>query len=192
MMNMDVIVGITGASGALYATRLVEELSERCRVFLVASETAKQIIADETELDYSDLEDMAHETFSNDDMNSLICSGSHPFDAMVIVPCSMTTLAKISCGIGDNVITRAASVALKERRKLIIVPRETPLSGIHLENMLRISREGGIILPAMPGFYGRPETAMDLVDFIVGRILDTLDIENEIAHRWDPDTLGQS
>jgi 4-hydroxy-3-polyprenylbenzoate decarboxylase len=184
MMHMDVVVGISGASGALYATRLVEELSERCRVFLVASETAKQLIRDETELEYSDLEDLAHESFDNHDMNSLICSGSQPFDAMVIVPCSMTTLAKIACGIGDNVMTRAASVALKEHRKLIIVPRETPLSGIHLENMLRLSREGAIILPAMPGFYGSPETAMDLVDFMVGRIMDQLGLDNSIGPRW--------
>ncbi len=188
MMRMDIVVGITGASGVLYATRLVEELAERCRVFLVASETAKQIIYDETELEFSDLESLAHETFRNDDMNSLICSGSQPFDAMVIVPCSMTTLAKISCGIGDNAITRAASVALKERRKLILVPRETPLSSIHLENMLKLSRDGAMMLPAMPGFYGHPESAIDLVDFVVGRVLDSLSLDNEVGARWDPNS----
>ncbi|MBA3045211.1 MAG: UbiX family flavin prenyltransferase [Candidatus Thermoplasmatota archaeon] len=185
---MNVIVGITGASGALYATRLVEELSDHTRVIMIASDTAKQIIVDETETNYDELEELAHESFSNHDMNAAICSGSREFDAMVILPCSMTTLAKISCGIADNVITRAASVALKERRKLIIVPRETPLTGIHLENMLKLSREGAIILPAMPGFYGRPETALELVDFIVGRIMDLLGLENEIGPRWGQDS----
>ena len=181
---MDIVIGITGASGALYAVRLVEELSKQCRVTLVSSETGKELIIEETEIDYTDLESLAHENLSNSDMSAGICSGSRAFDAMVIVPCSMATLAKVACGISDNVITRAASVAMKERRKLIIVPRETPLSTIHLENMLKLSREGVIILPAMPGFYGNPETATDLVDFIVGRILDQLDLENNIAPRW--------
>jgi len=185
---MKIVIGMTGASGALYAMRLLEELSEQASVSLVASETAKQIITDETEVEYTDLEDMADESFDNNDMNASICSGSRNFDAMVIVPCSMATLAKIACGISDNVITRAASVALKERRKLIIVPRETPLSSIHLENMLKLSRDGVIILPAMPGFYGRPETPLDLVDFIVGRIMDQLDMENNIGPRWGQGT----
>ena len=186
-MAMDVVIGITGASGALYAIRLMEELAEQCRITLVASETAKQLIIEESDIEFSDLESLAHENVSNSDMNASICSGSREFDAMVIVPCSMTTLGKVASGISDNVITRAASVAMKERRKLIIVPRETPLSSIHLENMLKLSREGVIVLPAMPGFYGRPETAMDLLDFIVGRILDQLEMENTIGPRWGQD-----
>jgi 4-hydroxy-3-polyprenylbenzoate decarboxylase len=184
---MKILIGISGASGALYAVRLLEELSEQASVSLVASETAKQIIADETELEFADLEDMAEESFDNHDMNASICSGSRNFDAMVIVPCSMATLAKVACGISDNVITRAASVAMKERRKLIIVPRETPLSSIHLENMLKLSREGAVVLPAMPGFYGGPESAMDLVDFIVGRIMDQLGMENTLGPKWGQD-----
>ena len=183
-MAMDIVVGITGASGALYAIRLMEELAEQCRITLVASETAKQLIAEETDLEFADLESLAHENASNCDMNAGICSGSRAFDAMVIVPCSMATLGKIASGISDNVITRAASVAMKERRKLILVPRETPLSSIHLENMLKLSREGVIILPAMPGFYGKSESAMDLVDFIVGRIMDQLKMENNLGPRW--------
>ena len=184
MMRMDVVIGITGASGAPYAVRLLEELSERCRISLVASETAKQLLSEETEYDFEDLAGLADEALRNDDLSAGICSGSCGFDAMIIVPCSMTTLAKISCGIGDNVITRAASVALKERRKLIIVPREAPLSSIHLENMLRLSREGAVMLPAMPGFYGRPENVSDMVDFVVGRIIDQLGLENGIGPRW--------
>ena len=181
---MRIIVAISGASGSAYAIRLMKELTQHCEVLLVASETAKQIMVDETDVLYRDLEALAHESFDNYDMGASICSGSSKFDAMVIVPCSMTTLAKLATGIGDNVITRAGSVALKERRKLIIVPRETPMSSIHIENMLKLSREGAIMLPAMPGFYGRPETAEDLVNFIVGRILDQLDIETEIGVRW--------
>ncbi|MCK5309091.1 MAG: UbiX family flavin prenyltransferase [Thermoplasmata archaeon] len=181
---MRIIIGISGASGSAYATRLVEELYEQCEIILVASETAKQIMEDETEFKYNELAELAHETFDNYDMGADICSGSHNFDAMVIVPCSMTTMAKLACGIGDNVITRAGSVALKERRKLIIVPRETPMSSIQIENMLKLSREDAIMLPAMPGFYGRPETSGEIIDFVVGRILDQLGIENEVGVRW--------
>ena len=184
---MRIIVAISGASGSAYAIRLIEEIAEEHEVLLVASETAKQIMIDETDVLYRDLEAMATETYDNYDMGASICSGSHKYDAMVIVPCSMTTMAKLATGIGDNVITRAGSVALKERRKLIIVPRETPMSSIQIENMLKLSREDAIMLPAMPGFYGRPETAEDLVNFVVGRIMDQLDIENEVGVRWTSD-----
>ncbi len=183
-MIMKVVIGITGASGSAYAVRLVEELSERCETILVASEAAKQVMSGELDVSFSDIEELASEVLDNHDMAAGICSGSISFDAMVIVPCSMNTLGKLACGISDNVITRAGSVALKERRKLIIVPRETPLTSIHIENMLKLSREDAVILPPMPGFYGQPETAMDLVDFIVGRILDQLGFENELCPRW--------
>ena len=183
-MEMKIIVAISGASGSAYAIRLIEELAQQCEILLVASETAKQIMIDETDVLYRDLEALAHDTFDNYDMGASICSGSSDFHAMVIVPCSMTTLAKLATGIGDNVITRAGSVALKERRKLIMVPRETPMSSIQIENMLKLSREGAVMLPAMPGFYGRPETVGELVDFVVGRILDQLDIENDVGVRW--------
>ena len=181
---MRIVVGITGASGSPYAVSLIEQLAEEHEVLLVASETAKQILLDESEMEYGELEKLASESFDNFDLAASICSGSHQFNAMVIVPCSMTTLAKLSCGIGDNVITRAGSVCLKERRKLIIVPRETPMSSIQLENMLKLSRDGVIVLPAMPGFYGQPETVDELVDFIVGRILDQLGVENRVGVRW--------
>jgi len=183
-MKMRIIVAMSGASGSAYAIRLIEELSVHCEILLVASETAKQIMIDETDMLYQNLEELATETYDNYDMGASICSGSQKFDAMVIVPCSMTTMAKLATGIGDNVITRAGSVALKERRKLIIVPRETPMNSIQIENMLKLSREDAVMLPAMPGFYGRPETADDIVNFIVGRILDQLDIENEVGVRW--------
>ena len=181
---MRIIVAISGASGSAYAIRLVEELSREHDVLLVASETAKRIMLDETDIQFPDLERLVAGVYDNHDMGAGICSGSFQFDAMVIVPCSMTTLAKLACGIGDNVMTRAGSVALKERRKLIMVPRETPMSSIQIENMLKLSRENAVMLPAMPGFYGRPETADDLVNFIVGRILDQLGIQNDVGARW--------
>ncbi len=184
MIDMRIVVGITGASGSVYAVRLVEELSEQCELLLVASEPAKQIISGELDITYQELGELAGKVYENDDMAAEICSGSAPYDAMVVVPCSMNTLGKLAGGICDNVITRAGAVALKERRKFIIVPRETPMNTIQIENMLKLSNAGAIILPAMPGFYNRPETAMDLVDFIVGRMLDVLGIENELSPRW--------
>ena len=114
----------------------------------------------------------------------MVLSGTHPFEALVVVPCSGTTLAKIASGIADNLVTRAAAVALKERRTLILVPRETPLSPIALEAMLKLANLGVVILPAMPGFYGRPETVDDLVDFVVARILDHLGVPHALGPRW--------
>lgn len=183
-MVMRIVVGITGASGAAYAVRLIEELADSDEVILVMSEAAKTIVSEELGIDPDEIKELVGQSFDNAEMGASICSGSAKFDAMVVVPCSMNTLAKLAHGISDNVITRAGAVALKERRKFIIVPRETPLSSIHLENMLTLAREDAIILPAMPGFYGASESAEDLVDFIVGRILDTLGIENELCPRW--------
>jgi 4-hydroxy-3-polyprenylbenzoate decarboxylase len=181
---MRIVVAITGASGSAYAVRLIEELAERAEVLLVASEPAKQILPTELDITYGELEELAAETIDNDDMAASICSGSAGFDSMVVVPCSMNTLGKLAGGIADNVVARAGSVALKEGKKLVLVPRETPLNTIQIENMLKMSKAGAVVLPPMPGFYGRPETAMDLVDFVVGRILDQLGIENELAPRW--------
>ena len=182
---MRIIVAISGASGSAYAIRLIEEIAEEHEILLVASETAKQIMQDEANTQYRDLEAMVTESYDNYDMGANICSGSHKYDAMVIVPCSMTTLAKLATGIGDNVITRAGAVTIKERRKLIIVPRETPLSTIHLKNMYELSLAGAIIVPAMPGFYNRPTSILDLQRFMTGRILDLLGLPNDISPRWN-------
>ncbi len=119
-----------------------------------------------------------------DDLFCGAASGSSAPDALVVCPCSMGTLARIACGISGNLIERSADVMLKERRPLLLVPRETPLSDIHLENMLKLSRAGARIIPAMPAFYGRPESVLDLVDFVVGKILDQLGIENDLYKRW--------
>jgi 4-hydroxy-3-polyprenylbenzoate decarboxylase len=122
--------------------------------------------------------------FGREDWMAPVASGSNPPDAMVICPCSMGTLAAVAQGLADNLIERAADVMLKERRPLVLVPRETPLSTIHLENMLRLSRAGAVIVPPAPGFYTRPESIGDLVDFVVARILDQLQIPNELSPRW--------
>jgi len=122
--------------------------------------------------------------FGREEWFAPVASGSNPPDAMVICPCSMGTLAAVACGLADNLIERAADVMLKERRPLILVPRETPLSAIHLENMLRLSRAGAVILPANPGFYHHPDSVQDLVDFVVARVLDLLRVQHRLMPRW--------
>ena len=179
---MRVVVGITGASGVKYGIRLLETLE--CDTTVVLSEDAAAIAAGEAGLSVEEIETMADASFKNDDLSSPLASGSVPFDAMVVAPCSMSTMAKVACGVADNLITRAASVALKERRTLILVPRETPLSTIHLQNMLRLSEAGAVMLPACPAFYPSPESVDDVVDFVVGRILDVLGIEHSLFRRW--------
>ena len=123
--------------------------------------------------------------FEASEIDSSVNSGSFKFDSLVIIPCSMKTLSAIANGYASNSITRVADVALKERRELVLVPRETPLRDVHLENMLRVSKEGGIILPAMPAFYHNPENIEDITNFIVGKVLDVLKIENEMFKRWE-------
>jgi 4-hydroxy-3-polyprenylbenzoate decarboxylase len=186
-VGLKIVVCITGASGAIYGVKLVEALKQTGNeVYLVVSEHAESIIEHETGVAIDTLRAHVHAHYSNSDLGADIASGSVTYEACVIVPCSMNTLAKISCGIADNLITRVASVCLKEKRKLILVPRETPLSKIHLEAMLKACDAGAIILPAMPGFYGKPERVDDLVNFIVGKVMDTLGIENAMYRRWNP------
>lgn len=179
---MRVIVGMTGASGIRYGIRLLECLESETAV--VVSEDAASIAEGEAGTARKDIEALADECYDNDDLWSPLASGSVGFDAFVVVPCSMSTLSKISCGIADNLITRVASVALKERRMLVLVPRETPLSTIHLQNMTRLSEAGAVVLPACPAFYPSPESVDDMVDFVVGRVLDMLGQEHELYRRW--------
>ena len=183
---MKIVVGVTGASGAQYAYSLLKNLREH-DVDLVISEDAKKVIAAETDLDAKAFGKLAGATYTNDDTTAPPASGSHPFDAMVVIPCSMGTLGKIAWGISDNLITRAATVTMKERRKLILVPRETPLAATHLENMLRLANQGVVILPAMPGFYHEPKAVDDLVNFVVGKVLDQLGIHHALFKRWGRD-----
>jgi 4-hydroxy-3-polyprenylbenzoate decarboxylase len=178
---MKIAVAITGASGVIYGLRLLNVLKEDgAQTTCMVSDAAKKIIGLENTGKDKGLEGCLPE----DNIEAGIASGSFKMDAMVIIPCSMKTLSAVSNGYASNLITRAADVMLKEGRKLVIVPRETPLSSIHLENMLKLSRMGAVILPAMPAFYHSPEDIEDLVDFVVGKVLDVLDIDHKLYRRW--------
>ena len=176
------LVAVTGASGVEYARRLIEVLGDRADV--IVTKDASAVIEVETGASVKDFAASARAVFRDEDLAAAPASGSHRFRALVVVPCSGTTLAKIATGIADNLVTRSAAVALKERRPLILVPRETPLGAIALENMLKLARLGVVILPASPGFYGRPTKIGDLVDFVVARILDHLGVEHPLGARW--------
>ncbi len=186
----SILVAVTGASGAAYARRLIEVLGDRADVVL--SRDAEPVIQFETGLSPEEFTSGAARAYRGDDLAAPPASGSHPFRALVIVPCSGTTVAKIASGIADNLVTRAAAVALKERRTLILVPRETPLSAIALENLHKLAVLGVVILPPSPGFYGRPKAVEDLVDFVVARILDHLGVEHELGPRWSGPPEGES
>ncbi|MFY9639120.1 MAG: UbiX family flavin prenyltransferase [Methanobacterium sp.] len=180
-----IVIAITGASGVVYGKRLLEVLNDLGEeTALVVTDPAKIILDYELGIKDEDLKKLASEYYLPKDLTTSINSGSFKFEAMAIVPCTMKTLSAIANGYANNAVTRAADVTLKERRKLVIVPRETPLRSVHLENMLKVSNEGGIILPAMPGFYHRPKNNDELVDFIVGKILDVLGIDNNMFERW--------
>ena len=191
-----IIMGITGASGAPYAVRLLQGLvAANQKVQLIVSSHGLRLLKTETDIDSIDglrksvgdeqLWDATVSIFSNDDRGAPPASGSAPSSGMVVCPCSMGTLSAISVGASRSLIERAADVALKERRKLVLVPRETPLSAIHLQNMLRLTRAGAVVLPAAPGFYGKPRSINELVDFVVARILDQLEVSHQIGKRWD-------
>ena len=178
---MKVIVGITGASGSIYALRLVQMLrANDVEVDVISTDMGKKLI----EYEESDLPLEKLKIDYEDDMFAPPASGSSKFDALVVVPSSMKTVSSISNGYSNTLVTRTADVALKENRKLVIVPRETPLNSIHLENMTKLSKMGATILPASPGFYHNPKSVMDVVDHVVGKIMDTLEVEHEIFDRW--------
>jgi len=177
---MKILLAVTGASGAIYGLRLLEVLKQKgVQTECIVSDTAKKIIKHEI-----GASKIPKGCYSEKDIEAPFSSGSFKIDAMVVAPCSMKTLSAIANGFSHNLITRSADVAIKEKRRLILVPRETPLSVIHLENMLKLARLGAVILPAMPGFYHKPKKIEDLVDFIVGKILDSLGAENELYKRW--------
>ncbi|MEV6025569.1 non-oxidative hydroxyarylic acid decarboxylases subunit B [Streptomyces sp. NPDC052036] len=186
-MPRRVILGMTGATGAVFGVELLRRLQNRpdLETHLVLSPWAKATIHLETGLAAREVTDLADVTYSWNDQGAAISSGSFPVDGMIVAPCSMKTLAGIRTGYADGLIARAADVTLKERRPLVLVPRETPLSEIHLENMLALSRMGANIVPPMPAFYNRPETLDDLVDHIVVRVLDQLDIRMPSTQRWN-------
>jgi 4-hydroxy-3-polyprenylbenzoate decarboxylase len=192
-----IVVGITGASGAPYAVRLLQQLTAAHRpVSLIVSKYGMRLLDTEMGIESMDALreavgkgpwDSCVETYGNDDRGAPPASGSSLTAGMIVCPCSMGTLSAISVGASRSLIERAADVTLKERRKLILVPRETPLSAIHLGNMLRLSRAGAVIMPAAPGFYHRPKEIAQLVDFMVARMLDHLGVEQILVKRWDGD-----
>ena len=193
---LPIVCAITGASGAPYAVRLLEALVDARRsVQLIVSEHGWRLL--ETESAIGDIQALQARTggkrwkglvtvHDDRDRGAAPASGSALTAGMVIAPCSMGTLAAIAAGTSRSLIERAADVTLKERRPLILLPRETPLSAIHLQNMLRVTRAGAVVMPAAPGFYHKPAKIADLVDFMVGRILDHLGVENDVARRWNP------
>ncbi len=176
-------MGISGASGVVYGIRLLQVL-QGCATHLVMSDSARKIIEIETDFKPEDVEELADYAYAPDDFTAPIASGSHIFDAMVVIPCSMGTLSGIASGSSNTLITRAADVCLKEKRRLILVPRETPLSLVQLKNMVSTAEAGAIVLPASPAFYSRPDTIADVVDVLVGRVLDLLGLENNLYERW--------
>ena len=180
---MRTVIAITGASGCIYGIRLLQELPGE--KILVMSQMAKKIIVHETGMAVEDIEKMADTVYDDSDLFAKIASGSYRFDAMFVCPCSTSSLAKISNGLADTLITRAAAVALKESRKLVLVVRETPKSAVVLENELRLARCGVCILDANPGFYSKPKTVDDIVNFIVGRCLDQIGIDHDLYKRWE-------
>jgi 4-hydroxy-3-polyprenylbenzoate decarboxylase len=182
---MRIVVAITGASGVVYGKRLLEVLSEKSiETHLIISKEAGELIVSELSSKRDDIEKLANHVYQMNDLLSPLSSGSFITDGMIIVPCSAKTLAGIANGYSDNLILRTAEVAIKQGRKLILVPRETPLSAIYLENMLKLARLGIVILPAMPAFYHNPKSINELVDFIVGKILDSLNVEHNLFKRW--------
>jgi 4-hydroxy-3-polyprenylbenzoate decarboxylase len=191
-----IVLALTGASGAPYGVRLLEVLArQRVPVWLITSEHGMRLLRDECGI--KSLEGLREATggdwssvtlFPDDDRGALPASGSQPTRGMVICPCSMGTVAAIAMGTSRSLVERAADVTLKERRKLILVPREAPLSLVHLRNLVSVTEAGAVVLPAAPGFYHRPTKVSELVDFVVQRILDQLGIEHQLSKRWKGDT----
>jgi 4-hydroxy-3-polyprenylbenzoate decarboxylase len=197
-----ITLAFTGASGMPYGLRLLEcLLAARCRVYLIYSPAAQIVAKQECDLTLPAQPREATRlfserygaragqlaVFSREDWLAPVASGSNPADAMAVCPCSMGTLGAIAHGLADNLIERAADVMLKERRPLVLVPRETPLSAIHLDNMLKLAHAGAVILPPAPGFYTKPQTVADIVDFVVARVLDQLHVPHELVPRWGED-----
>lgn len=180
---MKAIIAVSGASGSQYAIRMLQTLD--ADISLVASETAKKILEAETDCTVEELYSIADHVYEDDDLFAPIASGSNRFDCMIVAPCSESTVAKIANGIADTLITRAASVCIKEGRKLVLLVRETPKSAIMLENELKLARLGVVIMDANPGFYPKPKTVEEIVDIVVGRCLDQIGVDSKTYRRWE-------
>lgn len=187
-MGKRMIVGITGASGTIYAVRLLQVLREHgVQTHAVISSSAQTTRAYETTLTRHDFENLADVVYQPTDFAAAISSGSFVTEGMIIAPCSMRTLAEISTGVGTSLVSRAADVTLKERRRLVLLARETPLSLVHLRNMTAVTEAGGIIFPPVPAFYTNPTSPEEIVDQTVGRVLDLFNIHIDTFPRWRPD-----
>lgn len=182
-----IIIGVTGASGVIYAVDLIKRLREYTDIEVhgVFSDWGKENLKLETDYSFSQVKEWLDFSYSNHQMGASIASGSFLTDAMVIVPASMKTVAGIACGFSDNLIGRTADVMLKEQRKLILVPRETPLNAVHLENLTKLARLGVQIIPPIPAFYNQPQTIQDLIDHNTAKLLDALGIANDYQGRWE-------
>jgi 4-hydroxy-3-polyprenylbenzoate decarboxylase len=182
---LRLVVGISGASGVIYGLRTLEILhSMKIETHVVLSQWGEKNIEIETDKTIEYVRSLATALYGNDSLAAPISSGSFLHSGMIIVPCSMKTLASIANGYDETLISRAAAVTLKESRLLVVVPRETPLSRIHLQNMLKLAEAGAVILPAMPGFYHKPTSLQDMVDHLVSKILDQFNIRNNLSRRW--------
>lgn len=188
MFTLKIIVGISGASGSIYGIRTLEALRDHgVETHLIISKWAEATINIETPYTAKEVKKMASVVYSSADQAAKISSGSFKVDGMIVAPCSMKTLASIAHGLADNLITRAADVTLKERRKLVMLPREAPLNDIHIENMLKLSRMGAVMFPPMPAFYNFPKTIDDIINHTISRLLDQFKIENDLTKRWKED-----
>ncbi len=183
---MRLVIGITGSSGIIYGLKLLEACEELdISTDLIISPSAEKIIDFEIDKTVEDLKELATRSYEYEDVGAPISSGSVKTDGMIIAPCTMKTLGSLANGVTDNLIIRSADVTLKEDRKLVLVPRETPVHDIHLENMTKLSRTGAKILPASPGFYHQPESIEELANFVVGKTLDQFEINHELYRSWD-------
>ena len=182
---MRIVVGMTGASGSIFGV----EFLRRCPAekFLILTKWGRLVLKEETGLTEHHLAEHVKKSFPDEDLSGPFASGSTPFDALVIIPCSVSTMARIACGLGDTLLTRAAQVALKERRKLIICLRETPLSTIHLEQAAKLSQAGAVVMPISPPFYQRPQTIDEMVGQFTDKVLSLIGFETQLA--WKPEAL---
>ena len=183
---MRLIVGLSGASGVIYGIRFLQILRKKnIKTDLVMTNAAARVIENETDLEVSAVLSLATRVHDIKNLESPIASGGIRNQGMAVIPCSMKTIAGIACGYTDNLLLRAADVTLKERRKLVLVPRETPLNTIHLRNMLSLAKAGAVILPAMPAYYHKPDSLDDLVDHVVGKVLDAFNVDHRLYARWN-------
>jgi 4-hydroxy-3-polyprenylbenzoate decarboxylase len=193
MASKKIIIGMTGASGSIFGLRLLEALKKSdVETHVIASKWAQRTMEHETSYSIDNLKDLANVYYGPGDMGAQISSGSYVTEGMVIVPCSARSVAAIATGFGEHLVHRAADVILKERRRLVLVVRETPLNDIHLENLLKLSRMGVTILPPVPAFYNHPKTLDDMINHNIVRILDQFSIETDFAKRWDGDMKNTS